>query len=126
MSNSTSVLPLSLISYPLSLPLVPYPLVLFLSQKGHPRVTNILPIHRISESESLFSRGSHESLGGSTGADGGQFHHEKVISTVFIFLSGALGGSSEANRGKFHQGSPGTNGGQFYQEKAMSTAFIFL
>ena len=25
----------------------------------------------------------------------------KVISTVFIFLSGALGGSSEANRGSF-------------------------
>ena len=56
-----------------------------LTQKGHPRVTIIIPIRRISESESLFSRGSHECLGGSSGADGGQFHHEKVISTVYIF-----------------------------------------
>ena len=35
----------------------------------------------------------------SPGADGGQFHHKKVISTAFIFLSRALGGSSEADRG---------------------------
>ena len=71
-------------------------------ERGHPRVTIIIPIRCISEIESLFSRGSDECLRGSTGADGGQFHHEKVISTVFIFLSGALGGSSEANRGQFH------------------------
>ena len=82
--------------------------------KGHPRVTIIIPICRISERKSLFSRGSHERLGGSSGADDGHFHHEKVISTVFIFLSGALGCSSEANKGQFHQ------------EIAMSTAFIFL
>ena len=61
----------------------------------------------------FFSRGSSD-------ADRRQFHQEKGISTVSIFLwllwvsSGVLGGSL------------GTNGGQFYQEKAMSTAFIFL
>ena len=82
--------------------------------KGHPRVTVNIPIRRISASESLFSRGSHECPGGSSGADNGQFHHEKVISTVFVFLSGALGGSSEADRGQFHQ------------EKVISTASIFL
>ena len=56
--------------------------------KGHPRVTIIIPIRRCrkSERESLFSRGSHECLGGSPGADGGQFHPEKVISTAYIFL----------------------------------------
>ena len=86
----------------------------FFFKKGHPRVKIIIPIPRISESESLFSRGSHECLGGSSGAYGGQFHHEKVISTVFIFFSGPLGGSSEANRGQFHQ------------EKVISTASIFL
>ena len=65
-------------------------------QKGHPRVTIIIQICCISESEILFSTGSHECLGGSSGADGGQFHHEKVLSTVIIFLSGAqrqIGGS---------------------------------
>ena len=51
---------------------------------------------------------------GSSGADGGQLHHEKVLSTVFIFLSGALGGSSEVDRGQFHQ------------EQVISTASIFL
>ena len=50
----------------------------------------------------------------STGADGGQFHHENVMSTAFIFLLGALGGSSEADRGQFHQ------------EKVISTTSIFL
>ena len=44
----------------------------------------------------------------------GSVIRKKVISTVFIFLSGALGGSSEANRGQFHQG------------KVTSTASIFL
>ena len=39
----------------------------------------------------------------SSGADGGQFHHENVMSTAFIFLLVALGGSSEADRGQFHQ-----------------------
>ena len=29
---------------------------------------------------------THECLGGSSGADGGQFHPEKVISTAYIFL----------------------------------------
>ena len=36
------------------------------------------------------------------------------MSTAFIFLLGALGGSSEADRGQFHQ------------EKVISTASIFL
>ena len=67
-------------------------------KKGHPRVTIIIPIRHISESESLFSRGSIECLGGSIyfsstamGKLGGSW-----------WFSGALGGS------------PGTNGGQFY------------
>ena len=34
----------------------------------------------------------------SSRTDGGQFHHENAMSTVFIFLLGALGGSSEADR----------------------------
>ena len=50
----------------------------------------------------------------SSGTDGGQFHHENAMSTVFIFLLGALGSRSEANRGQFHQ------------EKVVSTASIFL
>ena len=33
----------------------------------------------------------------------GQFHHEKVMSTASIFLSGPLRGSSEADRGQFPQ-----------------------
>ena len=37
----------------------------------------------------------------SSGADGGQFHHENVMSTAFILLLGALRGSSEADRGSF-------------------------
>ena len=36
----------------------------------------------------------------SSGADGGQFHHENVMSTAFIFLLGALRGTSEVDRGK--------------------------
>ena len=36
----------------------------------------------------------------SSGTDWGQFHHENAMSTVFIFLLGALGGSSKANRGQ--------------------------
>ena len=39
----------------------------------------------------------------SSGTDGGRFHHENAMSTVFIFLLGALGGSSKADRGQFHQ-----------------------
>ena len=94
-------------------PIIFYP-NLFQTQKGQPRVTIIIPIRRISESESLFSRGSRKCFGGSSGADGGQCYQEKVIFNVFIFLSGALGGSLESNRGQFHQ------------EKIMSTASIFL
>ena len=44
----------------------------------------------------------------SSGADGGQFLHENVMSTAFIFLLGALGGI------------PGAYRGQFYWEKVMS------
>ena len=33
----------------------------------------------------------------SSGTDGGRFHHENAMSTVFIFLLGALGGSSKAD-----------------------------
>ena len=50
----------------------------------------------------------------SSGTDGGQFHHENAMSTVFIFLLGALGGSSKADRGQFHQ------------EKVISTASVFV
>ena len=49
-----------------------------------------------------------------SGTDGGQFNYEKVISTAFIFLWGALGGSSEEDKGQFHH------------ENVISTAFIFL
>ena len=48
------------------------------------------------------------------GQMGGQFYHENVMPAAFIFLLGALGGSSEADRGQFHQ------------EKVISTASIFL
>ena len=50
----------------------------------------------------------------SSGTDGGRFHHENAMSTVFIFLLGALGGSSKADRGQFHQ------------KKVIFTASIFL
>ena len=43
-----------------------------------------------------------------------QFYHEKVISAAFIFLSGALGRSSEEDKGQFHQ------------EKVVSAASIFV
>ena len=45
---------------------------------------------------------------------GGQFHHEEVKSTISIFLSGAHGASSEANRRQFHQ------------EKVISTIYFSL
>ena len=38
-------------------------------------------------------------MGKLLGAAQGQFPHEKVMSTPFIFLLVALGGSSEADRG---------------------------
>ena len=50
----------------------------------------------------------------SLGVDEGQFHHENVMSTAFIFLWGALEGSSEAESGQFHKG------------KVISTESIFL
>ena len=70
----------------------------------------------------------------------GLLHHKNVMSIAFIFLLGALGGSSEADRGQFHQeklyplhlfffdcymlwvsnGALGGKWGHFYQEKVMS------
>ena len=103
-------------------------------KQGQAKVTIIIPLRHISESESLVPRGSHECLGGSSGAVGGPFHYEKVISTAFIFLWRALGGSSEADRVQLHgiyfpltamgswgfsgilecsRGLSGANGGQF-------------
>ena len=70
--------------------------------KGQAKAIIINPIRPISESDKCQLRGRC-----------GQSHHENVMSTPFIFLLGALRGSSEADRGQFHQ------------EKVISTASIF-
>ena len=51
---------------------------------GQAKVTIIIPIRHISESESLVPGGCHD-------CDGGQFHHEKYMCTAYIFLSGTFG-----------------------------------
>ena len=58
----------------------------------------------------------------SSGADWRQFHHEKVMSTAFIFLLGALGGSSEADRGQFQ----GHIGGSFIGKKQCPRHLFFF
>ena len=40
----------------------------------------------------------------SSGADGGQFHHENVMSAAFNFLLGALGGQLRGRQGAVSSG----------------------
>ena len=60
----------------------------------------------------------------SSGADEGQFHHENVMSTAFIFswgLSGVLGGSSGGNSG----GAQGQMRGSFIMKKIYPLHLFF-
>ena len=56
----------------------------FSCEIGQAKVTIIIPIRHISESESLVQGGCHD-------CDGGQFHHKKYMCTAYIFLSGTFG-----------------------------------